>query len=381
MTPLASSTGERPAGRRTYLDLLRGVAVLIMIEAHVIDSWTREADRASKPFGESLILGGFGAPLFLFLAGVAVAMSAGSKTRRSGDEAAAVYAVQKRGAELFVLAFLFRLQALVLSHGPVWTLLKVDILNVMGLTIAAAATLWGRVRGVRGRVIAFAVLTAAIVWITPAVRGAGWLAGLPDWIEGYFRPIAKLTNFTLFPWAAFLTAGAAVGVMLDAARTPDADRRTNARLGVAAIAITLAAYAASFRPPFDIRSNFWTTSASFFFLRLGLMMAALALAYAWEQRPWRGQRWSPLQLLGRTSLFVYWIHVEMVYGLVSTPLHRRLPLGTAWVGLGLFCLFMLLCALLKEHAASRWRGRGGARSLRRRPPAEMSSSGRLAPSR
>ena len=28
--------------------------------------------------------------------------------------------------------------------------------------------------------------------------------------------------------------------------------------------------------------------------------------------------------LGLASLFVYWIHVEMVYGVVSTPLHRRL---------------------------------------------------------
>ena len=85
------------AGRRTYLDLLRGVAVLIMIEAHVIDSWTRLADRGSAAFGRSLILGGFGAPLFLFLAGVSVALSASSKARRHGDEDQAAVAVEKRG--------------------------------------------------------------------------------------------------------------------------------------------------------------------------------------------------------------------------------------------------------------------------------------------
>src|SRR3954447_3617148 len=127
-----------PATRRTYLDVLRGVAVLIMIEAHVIDSWTRAADRRSRAFGESLILGGFGAPLFLFLAGVAVAMSAGSKARRSGDARAASRAVQKRGVQIFLLAFVFRLQSLVLSQGELWTMLKVDILNVMGLSILAA---------------------------------------------------------------------------------------------------------------------------------------------------------------------------------------------------------------------------------------------------
>ena len=81
-----------PAARRTYLDMLRGVAVLVMIEAHVIDSWTRVADRRSQAFYKSLILGGFGAPLFLFLAGVAVAMSAGSKARSSAPRSTMEYA-------------------------------------------------------------------------------------------------------------------------------------------------------------------------------------------------------------------------------------------------------------------------------------------------
>jgi uncharacterized membrane protein len=32
-------------GRRAYLDWLRGVAVLIMVEAHTFDSWTAPVDR------------------------------------------------------------------------------------------------------------------------------------------------------------------------------------------------------------------------------------------------------------------------------------------------------------------------------------------------
>ncbi|HYT75248.1 MAG TPA: acyltransferase family protein, partial [Vicinamibacterales bacterium] len=201
-------------------------------------------------------------------------------------------------------------------------------------------------------------------------------------LEGYLRPIPGLTNFTIFPWAAFVMAGGAVGVILDAARTAEADRRANVALGAAAIAMTVGAYEASFRPPLDVRSAFGTTSASFFFIRLGLMIAALALAYAWEQRPWTTRRWSPLQVLGRSSLFIYWIHVEMVYGLVSTPLHRTLSLRAAWSGFGLFCLFMLLCAVAKDRIVTRWRGRGGTASSRTAHPAELSSSGRgLAPSR
>src|SRR5512134_1811164 len=124
--------------RRGYLDLLRGLAVLIMIEAHVLDSWTRFPDRQTRQFAYAMILGGFGAPLFLFLAGVAVPLSAGSKLRRTGDAHAASRAVVRRGLEVFGLAFLFRIQAWVLGWSSPRLILKVDILNIMGPSIMAA---------------------------------------------------------------------------------------------------------------------------------------------------------------------------------------------------------------------------------------------------
>jgi uncharacterized membrane protein len=341
------------AARRTYLDLLRGVAVLIMIEAHVIDSWTRVADRQSRAFGEALILGGFGAPLFLFLAGVAVAMSAGSKARRTGDERAAMRLVQKRGLQIFALAFVFRLQSLVLSNAPVWTMLKVDILNVMGPAIVLVATLWGAGRGPRGRIAMFAAATLGIVLLTPVIRAFAALDALPNSLEGYLRPIPGLTNFTLFPWVAFVTAGGLVGVVLDASRSAQADRRANIWLGVAGLAIACGAYQASFLPPLHPLSRFWTTSISFFGIRLGILVAAVGVAWLWEQRPTR-RRWSPLQQLGRSSLFVYWIHVELVYGLISLPLHGAFSLAGSWAAFVLFCGLMILVVVLKDRVSRKY---------------------------
>jgi fucose 4-O-acetylase-like acetyltransferase len=83
------------------------------------------------------------------------------------------------------------------------------------------------------------------------------------------------------------------------------------------------------------------------------MTLALALAFAWEARPGGLAKWSPVQQLGRTSLFIYWIHVEMVYGLISLPLHHRLTIGQAWAACGLFCIFMLGCSLLKDWVVAR----------------------------
>jgi len=341
-----------PATRRTYLDVLRGVTVLIMIEAHVIDAWTRAADRHTRAFGNSLILGGFAAPLFLFLAGMGVAMSAGSKARRLGDDRAAAAAVRRRGWQIFAIAFLFRFQSFVLNFAPPWTLLKVDILNIMGPTMVAAIAIWALFRSSAARIAAFVVATVALVLVTPSIRHLDALARLPDAIEGYLRPIPGLTNFAFFPWAAFLTAGAAVGVLLDAARRAEADRRLNLTFLIGGLMLAAGSYQASFLPPVDPRSSFWTTSLSFFGLRLGLMTAAIGVAWLWEQRPTAG-RWSPLQVLGRSSLFIYFIHVEMVYGGMSNPLHGAFSLAGAWAALGVFCLLMLGAAVLKD----RWKGK------------------------
>ena len=174
--------------RRGYLDWLRGLAVIIMITAHILDSWTRYDDRHSALYGAAMFVAGMGAPLFLFLAGVSVSLSAASKLRRTSDHTVAAAAVVRRGLQIFGLAFLFRLQACILSWGPWRTLLKVDILNIMGPSIMAAAALWGWCRSRRGRCIAFAAAALAIAFVTPPVRAVAWLSPLPDPIEGYIRP-------------------------------------------------------------------------------------------------------------------------------------------------------------------------------------------------
>ena len=344
--------GLRP--RLQYLDWMRGLAVLIMIEAHVIDSWTGGVDRLSSGFRRSMVLGGFGAPLFLLLAGVAVALSAGSKLRRSGDIAAAARAVRWRGLEIFGLAFLFRLQAWILGWAPPRTLLRVDILNIMGPSIAVAAALWGTVSTFPRRVAVFAIATLSVSLLTPAIRALPWLAILPDPIEAYVRPVQGISSFVMFPWAAFVFAGALIGLLIGETRTGDEERRLNIWLGIAGSALAVVAYLLSFRPNPFLRSDFWTTSPSFFLMRVGLMTAAIAIAYAWQSRPGGAGKWSPVAQLGRTSLFIYWIHVEMVYGLISLPLHKSMTLGQAWIACGVFCLFMLFCSVAKDWFVRWW---------------------------
>lgn len=337
--------------RYAYLDWVRGLAVLIMIEAHVLDAWTHAADRTRPLFGYAMVLGGFGAPLFLFLAGVAVALSAESKYRKTGDFSLAWWSVQKRGWQIFGLAFLFRLQSYVLSGGfSAVSLLKVDILNIMGPSIAMAALTGSTVGSKSTRGALFAGAAAAISLLTPIIRMTAVLAWLPDPVEWYFRPSPGRTNFTLFPWAGFVFAGASLGVLIDALRPAERARQLQLMLAATGALIVWLAHEGSFRPSLYARSEYWTTSPSFFFLRTGLLTALLPAGYLWGKLPLRHKlsSWSPLEEFGRASLFVYWIHVEMVYGFFSRPIRRGLSLEAAIVAYVLFTVFLLGLVRLKN---------------------------------
>ena len=343
-----------PTTRRGYLDWARGLAVLIMIQAHLLDSWTRLDARASWTFDWAMIVAGFGAPMFLFLAGTSVALSAGSKWRRSGDVRAAARAVMRRGGWVFFLAFVFRVQAWILGWGAPRTLLKVDILNIMGPSIVAAAAVWGAFTSTRARCIAWGAVALGIAFLTPVVRSTPILDALPDPIEAYLRPMPGLANFFLFPWSGFVFAGAIAGALLDEARTPQQESRLNIRLFAAGGCLSAGAFAASFLPTLYARSEFWSTSPAYFLLRTGILILLIPMAYAWQRVVTRSSFWSPIQQLGRTSLFIYWIHVEMVYGLISLRIHKTLTHPQAWLAYVLFSLFMLACSLAKDRVV-RWK--------------------------
>jgi uncharacterized membrane protein len=341
--------------RKVYLDWLRGVAVVIMVMAHVTDAWTRPEDRDRTLYMYTVFVAGMAAPLFLFLAGLTLSMAASARASTAGHAAAAATA-RWRGLQIFALAFLFRLQSQLLGWGALSNFLKVDILNVMGVTMTAAAILWSLSdrRGVR--LMLFAAATALVAMTTPLVREAGWLSLLPDPIEAYIRPLPGRTNFALFPWSAFVLAGAIAGELVFAARTDLQERRLQTGLLLTGLGAAVVAYGTSFLPSIYPVANFWTSSPTFFFLRLGICTAMLPVARAIDafhglvrarfvDRLPDGAPGVVVTTLGRSSLFVYWIHVEMAYGGIAKPIKRALPLEVSLVAT--VALLALLYAIVK----------------------------------
>ena len=100
--------------------------------------------------------------------------------------------------------------------------------------------------------------------------------------------------------------------------------------------------------------DFWHTSPNFFLIRVGLLLAILAGVYAWCR--WGAGAWgfSPLVQLGQTSLLVYWVHIEFVYGRFSILTRRAQSIQGA--SLGLLTIFLAMLAL--SIARTKLKGRG-----------------------
>jgi uncharacterized membrane protein len=334
-----------------------------MVLAHVSDSWTADADRRGDPWYTVAFIGGVASPLFLFLAGVATAMSAASKGRRERDHAVGAALARRRGWEIFVLGLVFRLQAQMLGMGPLQNLFKVDMLNVMGLSMVAASYLWQVSPTHRRRVAAFAVATGSIAMLTPIVRDVLWLSPLPDPLEAYLRPAGPYAAFPIFPWAGFLFAGVIVGDLVDAVRQlPATNVRLQNGLAIAGGTGVVTAWLASFQPSIYESASFWHDSPTFFFIRLGLVTLLVPLAWVLEQLlPLAALR--PMATLGRSSLFVYWIHIEMVYGVIAEPIKRTMPLWMSLTATALLAVALYGIVLLKNRLLTKYELTGPWRLL------------------
>ena len=352
-------------GRLAYIDWARGIAVLLMIEAHSVEAWTRLDARYTHGFRNATVLGGFAAPLFLWLAGLGVAIAASRVEARDGRTAAAAAAC-RRGLEIFVLAFLFRLQALLLTPGgELLTVFRVDILNVMGPSMAAAGLVWAALRTTGARVVALSATATIVAMVTPIARASARVGLLPVWLQWYVRPSGEMTTFTLFPWAAFVFAGAAVGVLTAAGARAPGLRRMHVGVAAAAAALIAFGFWTASRPTIYAVSSFWTSSPTWLAIRVGIVTVAVCALYAVETAAARTSStvaaaivgWSGYRLarFGRASLFIYWIHVELVYGYASWLWRHRLPLwGTALACIA-FCSLMYDAIAVRDALVARRR--------------------------
>jgi uncharacterized membrane protein len=328
--------------RRAYIDWLRGIAVVAMIEWHVMDSWSLRDGRGGWDWHLFGLVGGAASPLFLFLAGLSVPLAIAAYERRGATRAAAAWRVQKRGWQVFLLAHVFRFISFFFNVHAKWAgLLRPDILNILGLGLAFTAWLAKRATDAAGRVQWLLVPALIIVVLTPFAKIWWWPTLLNPRLEAYIRPVGNMGVFTLFPWVALVPIGAYVGTLLLASANEARTLRRFAMVGAALYATSWLGGDLAAR----LGAGFWVGPAAEIAFRAGWILMALGAAWL-IVRALPAAMSEPLLVLGRTSLFVYFAHVELAYGVFSYPLHGALPVRWSLTGFALVTVAM--------YFAGRW---------------------------
>ncbi len=358
----ATAPARPAAARYDAIDWLRGLAVVLMIQTHLYDAWVSEAvKKTSWWYAQTRFWGGVPARLFLMLVGVSMAIKFESQIAKRVDRATITRGAIKRGFEILLLAYLFRLQEFTLSGfgGDVMNLFRIDILNCIGASMMAIAWIVAP-RGGRPQYAAALVATAAFLALGPIVGPAHFPDFIPRPLSSYLGGERPMAWFPLFPWAAWPLVGVVIGhVWVRQARI---SRKREAMIyivsGIAGVAMIYAVTFVRRMNPYIIHypsDVVQQMGPGAFFYRLGMVgpLATLAYVVTWLF----GKRFSVMRQLGRTSLLVYWIHVDLCYGLVSSRLHGRLTMGWATVGFVAMTALMLAISILKTRYFSAWRRR------------------------
>ncbi len=337
-------------GRLDYIDWLRGLAVVLMIQAHAIDSWLRPTDKGGAFYRWSQFAAGAPAPLFLFLAGVALVLLTERMRQRGEPHPAIVREALKRGIQVVVYAIAFRLLAFAASRFSDWpNLFRADILNCIGLSMLATTLTVLRFRRSATRLLAGALLTCLLVLLTPLAWDGPLALRWPHALAVYVNGRLPISLFPLFPWTAFCSTGVVCGLLIVRGGAGGWTGRALAGLTALGVALYGLGYSLDRLPPVFAREDFWHTSPSFFWMRTGVLLALLGFAFVWNRMPWA--RWpSPVRQMGKTSLLIYWVHVEIAYGnLVLPALRGRLAPPQAIAGVLILTLAMLGLSRLRTH--------------------------------
>lgn len=285
-----------------------------MIQVHVSDSFLKESLHTSEWYGLSQLLGGLAAPLFLFMAGISIALVFDRMVQKGAASTQLLEKAIRRGAWILLLAYAFRVEQVVTWYPYAdWSdVFKIDILNCIAVSSLMAGIAAAFVTDRRRNAALLAGAAAAIILFAPVI--APMRGGVPPILLSYINGNGRLDYFTFFPWAGYTFAGAAAGHLLLEARKEEREYRFMLWAAAFGAALFFIGYEVNRHPGLmQGLASYSRPRPHYVFQKLGYIFILLYGAYRWSNRT-RADRWSPLLLFGQTSLLIYWLHIEFVYG-------------------------------------------------------------------
>jgi uncharacterized membrane protein len=315
-----SPTAARHAQRVAFVDLLRGWAVIVMIQTHVFNATLLPPLTTTVLYDVIKFIDGLVAPSFLFASGLAYAITTRRKVNDYLTFGPPLFRQFGRLLLILVIGYVLHIPRFNYHHlmtetgKEAWErFYQVDVLQCIAVSLLLLQTLLLVLRSERRLYRTVAGATVFILLATPLMWTFNWWNVLPIPIASYLNGL-YYSLFPLFPWSAFLFAGTLAGYYYNEARERGTEAlfiRRAAYAALAAIGLSVALHppAALLYPVYD----YWRVSPSFVLLRLGIVLLLMWGMFLYERKRGAGPS-SPVTLVGRESLIVYVTHLTLIYG-------------------------------------------------------------------
>jgi uncharacterized membrane protein len=315
---------EGATRRFLFIDLYRSAVILLMLEGHVLRTLLTPDIQGSAAFQLHEFLHGLSAPAFLFGAGLTFVISTrkrweayhhwGSPLSRRVRRLLLVFSL---GLALHLPYFSIRKIIIDGTLSDQFDLFRFDVLHCIGVGLLLLHAL---IFFFKTEVRFYGLVLATIVsvcFLTPLVWDV-------DVSRFFWPPIAQMFNgghgspFPLFPYIGFLFTGVIVSWEYLIAYEQQREQSFMVKLYFLGSIFVFCGMLFDLLP-LNIYStyNYWFTSPNYFFVRIGSLMILLSLFWY----AGRGFRRIPkmVTVLGVESLFVYVLHLVVIYGSVINP--------------------------------------------------------------
>ena len=308
------------SSRLVFIDLLRGFAILAMIETHVFNAFLDTANRSQAWFNQLNYFNGLVAPSFLFVSGWVFIAASRRKVEDFRHFGPAFRKQLWRIAQIWILGYCLHFPKYSYSIVRYWTsradwqrFYTVDILHC--IAIGLLILLFGRIFFRRDGSFEFFLWAAslAIVFATPWIWELRFPHGVPVPLTSYFQE-GNYAYFPLFPWLGFFGIGAACAMRHSRFLEAKKERQFFLYLGIAAILLIIAGHW-----PHLLHFQMYYVSSNiraqphFWGMRLGYVLALVVFCRLLQQAGFFGEGW--LQVVSRESLMVYVAHLFLIYRL------------------------------------------------------------------
>jgi uncharacterized membrane protein len=305
--------------RLAFIDLLRGWALLVMIEVHVFNTFILPVVKTTSWFHVLNFINGLVAPSFTFISGFVFVLASQRKLdsfRTYGSafwkQLGRIALVWGTGYFLHLPFFSFHRMITDTTEEGWLNFYQADVLHCIAFGLFVL--FMSRVFIKNGRIYRAFLLTCGIVVVIASmfVWNYDFLNILPAPISAYVNGL-HYSLFPLFPWLAFMLFGGYFGSRYIDRREQKKEKEFIlhfALIGALLLAVCLIGMQLQESLHIlviDIRAN-----PFFFFERLGIVM--LLLTVCWFYADYRRTEKSFVLDVGRESLMVYAAHLLVIYG-------------------------------------------------------------------